>query len=189
MLLEHPNHVVALSAVYAPGPSDPATDTRPPIVCIGSLSVERLTDTEARFHATHKTFEPSGDPAEPVAHVGALLDRRTFVIGCAPGGDDAEGPAYRSTDHVLPGTEHMEPSRRRVIVAAESQLASIARGSGLVISGGPTPNHQAQCEAGTRATAVWLTFLQFCTDPQERLFLHSAWQAWSALQNAAPIPF
>ena len=187
MHLEHPNHVVALSAVYAPGSYDPA-DTRPPLICIGSLSVERLTDTEARFHATHKTFDPRGDPADPLTHVSALLDRRSFVIGCAADGDDAQGLAYQSIDHVLPGTAHVQTARRQVINAAESQLARIARSSRLIISGEPVPHFQQQCEAGNRAQAVWLTFLQFCTDPQERAFLHSAWQAWAVLQNAA-IPF
>ena len=185
--IEHPNHVVAISAVYALRRYDP-DDPCPPILSIGTFSVERVTDTEARFHATHRTFGPDQTRFHAAAYVSALLSSQTVAVGCAPMDDPAElEPSF--IDYCLPGTQRLAERQRRVIECSERQLVNTARLSGLIISEIWNNLYEEQSEAVDRAQAVWLTFLQFCTDPEERANLHAGWKAWAALQRAAPIPF
>ena len=185
--LEHPNHVVAISAVHASHGYDP-DDPCQPILCIGTFSVERVTDTEARFHATHRTFGPDQTRFHAAAHVASLLNRHTVAVGCASMDDPGElEPSF--IDYCLPGTQRLEERQRRIIECSERHLVNTARLSGLVISETWDTLYEEQSEAVDRAQAVWLTFLQFCTDPDERANLHAGWKAWAALQRAAPIPF
>ena len=185
--IEHPNHVVAISAVYALRRYDP-DDPCPPILCIGTFSVERVTDTEARFHATHRTFDPDQMRFHARAHVAALLNQHTVAVGCAPMEDPGElEPSF--IDYCLPGTQRIAERQRRIIECSERQLVQLARPFGLTISETPADLFQQKSEAADRAQATWLTFLQFCTDQDERNALLASWQAWSALQRAAPIPF
>jgi len=189
-MLEHPNHVLAISTVRSQNAFE-IDDCGGPIVCLATFSVERIGDTEARFASTHITFDPHGNSQAPSAHVRCLIYRHSYAIGCRPSlPEDQERHSSRSSANYeeLPGTKHLPPLQRHVILAADETLARLGRENGLMVSDRPSHLSQAKREAANRAQAVWLTALGFVRNREERVHLYAAWKAWSALQNAS-IPF
>ena len=185
---DHPNHLLALSPVRL---LDDEAGPDGPIVGLGTFSVERVSDDEARFRSTHVLFDKNADWRAPGAHVRCLLHRHTLVVGCGPLGhnrDKLDRPRPPASYAELPGTAHLPSLQRRVIRARERQLASLGREYGLMVSDFRLDLQQAQREAADRAQAIWMLFLGFVREPGQRSQLIAAWQAWSALQRAA-IPF
>ncbi|HAG37203.1 MAG TPA: hypothetical protein DCL34_10375 [Erythrobacter sp.] len=190
-MLEHPNHVLAISMVRMPITHE-VDDPAGPIVCLATFSVERIGDTEARFASTHVTFEPDGHWRAPAAHVRCLLHRHTYAIGCRPSLDNHREKYLRrqsSSHEELPGTADLPSLQRHVIRACEKTLARLGREHGLMISDRPPHLAQAKREAADRAQAVWLTALGFVRDRDERAHLYAAWEAWRVLEQARPLPF
>lgn len=190
-MLEHPNHVLAISTVRLASETE-VEDPAEPIVCLATFSVERTSDDEARFASTHVTFDPDGDWRASGAHVRCLLHRHTYVIGCRPfSGDHRE--RYRRRRYAsyeeLPGTADLPPLQRHVIRASEKTLARLGREHGLMVSDRPPNLLQAMREAAERAQAVWLTAIGFLHDRDERTHLYAAWEAWRVLERARPLPF
>jgi len=190
-MLEHPNHVLAISTVRMARATDVA-DSGGPIVCLATFSVERIGEIEARFTSTHVTFEPDGDWRAPGAHVRCLLHRHTFAIGCRPPSDNHREkyrlrrcPSYEE----LPGTVELPSLQRHVIRAREKTLARLGREHGLMVSDRPPNLLQAKREAAERAQVVWLTAIGFLHDFDERTHLYAAWEAWRVLERARPLPF
>ncbi|MBH9537059.1 hypothetical protein [Novosphingopyxis sp. YJ-S2-01] len=190
-MLEHPNHVLAISTVRMPsihkvdGPVGP-------IVCLATFSVERIGDTEARFASTRVTFEPDGDWRAPAAHVRCLLHRHTYAIGCRPSSDKHRTKYLRHrrrSYEELPGTAELPSLRRHVIRAREKTLAGLGRDHGLMVSDRPPHLAQATRKAADRAQAVWVTALGIVRDRDERAHLYAAWEAWRVLERARPLPF
>ena len=189
-MLEHPNHVLAISTVRVSG-TRTRTRRGGPIICIGTLSVERATDAEARFATTHVLFDPGEDWRAPGAHVRCLLHPHSYALGCSARIRTRDGRVRRSgpaSYEELPGTAHLPPLQRHVIWAREETLADLARESGLRVSMQPEDLLQAKREAADRAQAIWIMALGFVRNTEERTQLYAAWQAWSALQQAA-VPF
>lgn len=188
-MLEHPNHVLAISTVRL---GDRTRMPRGgPIVCIGTLSVERATDEEARFAATHVLFGPEDDWRAPGAHIRCLLHPHSYVLGCSAHirtWNDRLRSSGSASYEELPGTAHLPPLQRHVIWAREKTLADLARENGLHISERQRDLLKAKREAADRAQAVWLMALGLVRNAEERSQLSAAWQAWSALQLAA-VPF
>ncbi len=188
-MLEHPNHVLAISTVRLCDRT--RIGHRGPIVCVGTLSVERATDEEARFAATHVLFDPEDDWRAPGAHIRCLLHPHSYALGCRARirtRNDRLRSSGSASYEELPGTAHLPPLQRHIIWAREETLADLARENGLHISERPRDLSQAKREAADRATAVWLMGLSFVRHPKDRSHLYAAWQAWSALQHAA-VPF
>lgn len=190
-MLEHPNHVLAISTVRMASATEieyPAG----PIVCLATFSVERTNDDEARFASTHVTFEPGADWRVPGAHIRCLLHRHTFAIGCRSFSHNNR-EAYRRNRcpsyEELPGTAHLPSIQRHMIRAREKTLARLARDHGLTVSDRPPHLLQAQREAADRAQAAWLMALGFVRNQEERAHLYAAWEAWRALERARPLPF
>jgi len=190
-MLEHPNHVLAISTVRIASATE-IEDPAGPIVCLATFSVERTNDDEARFASTHVTFAPDGDWRAPAAHVRCLLHRHTYALGCRPSSLDHRERYLRrrsASYEELPGTAELPPLQRHVIRASEKTLAQLGREHGLTVSDRPPHLLQAKREAAERAQAVWLTGLGFVHDRDERVQLYAAWQAWRALERVRPLPF
>lgn len=190
-MLEHPNHVLAISTVRSVHDSQ-GGDGGGPIVCLATFSVERVGDTEARFESTHVTFEPNADRRAPGAHVRCLLHRHTYTIACRPFSRDHREHYLRrrpSTYSELPGTVDLPSLQRHVIRASEKTLAQLGREHGLAVSDRPRDLLQAKREAVDRVQLVWLTALGFVRNRDERVHLHAAWEAWRVLERARPLPF
>lgn len=190
-MLEHPNHVLAISTTRVDAClSDHHPDG--PIVCVGTFSVERTTDDEARFTFTHVTFDPDEDWRSPGAHVRCLLHRHSYAIGFRPTVNEGREMHRRqrlpSYDE-LPGTAHLPPLQRHVIRGRERSLARIGREHGLMVSDRPPHLLQAKREAAERAMAIWLTCIGFVRDRDERAKLFAAWEAWRVLERLRPLPF
>ena len=190
-MLEHPNHVLALSTVRL-ARATKVGDPGGPIVCLATFAVERIGDTEARFASTHVTFEPDCDWRAPGAHVRCLLHHHTYVIGCRSFSHNRR-EAYRRrrcpSYEELPGTAHLPSLQRHVIRAREKTLARLARDHGLMVSDRPPHLLQAKREATERAQAIWLTALGFVRNQDDRAHLYAAWEAWRVLERARPLPF
>ena len=190
-MLEHPNHLLAISTVRIAGALW-AKDSAGPIVCLATFSVERTTDEEARFASTHVTFEPDGDWRAPGAHVRCLLHRHTYAVGCRPASIDHRERYLRrrsASYEELPGTAELPSLQRHVIRTRERNLAQLGREHGLMVSDRPPHFLQAKREVAERAQAIWLTALGFVRDHDERAHLYAAWEAWRVLERARPLPF
>ena len=189
-MLEHPNHVLAISTVRL---DEDRTRMRrgEPIVSIGTLSVERVTDEETRFAATHVLFDTEDDWRAPGAHIRCLLHPHSYALGCSARirtRNDRLRVSGSASYEELPGTAHLPPLQRHVIWAGEETLADLGRENGLQVSQQPRDLLQAKREAADRAQVTWLMALGFVRNAEERRQLYAAWQAWSALQLAA-VPF
>lgn len=190
-MLEHPNHVLAISTVRMASATE-VEDYARLIVCVATFSVERTSDDEARFASTHVTFEPDGDWRAPAAHVRCLLHRHTYALGCRTSSLNHRERYLRRRNaryEELPGTAVLPPLQRHVIRASESTLARLGREHGLMVSDRPPNLLQAKREAAERAQAVWLTAIGFLHDRDERTHLYAAWEAWRVLERARPLPF
>ena len=190
-MLEHPNHVLAISTVRMASATE-VENPAGPLVCLATFSVERTNDDEARFASTHVTFEPDCDWRAPAAHVRCLLHRHTYVIGCRPSSLNHRERYLRRRNaryEELPGTAELPPLQRHVIRAREKTLARLGREHGLMVSDRPRDLLQAKREAAERATAIWLMALGFIEDRDERAHLYAAWEAWRVLERARPLPF
>ena len=185
LMNDHPNHVLAIWPVRL---IDDEAGPDGPIVGLGTFSVERSSDDEARFQSTHVLFDQDADWRAPGAHVQCLLHPHTLAIGCGPPGHNRhrlDRPRPPASYAELPGTAHLPSLQRRVIRARERQVASLGREYGLMVSDYRLDLQQAQREAADRAKAVWILFLGFVRDPEQRSQLIAAWQAWSALRRAS----
>lgn len=190
-MLEHPNHVLAISTVRLESTAE-LDDAGGPIVCMGTFSVERIGDDEARFASTHVTFDSDGDWRAPGAHVRCLLHPHTFVIGCRPNAHYRRDRTLRkrlASYEELPGTAELPSLQRHVMRAREKTLAQLGREHGLMVSDRPPHLLQAKREAAERAQAIWLTALSFVRDRDERAHLYAAWEAWRVLERARPLSF
>lgn len=100
-----------------------------------------------------------------------------YATGTLPAADIQLLPGARPALNMLP------------LEISDRTLSSVAENFAV-----PRANHRAPLDerarrAADEAQVLWLAYLWSMCGPTDRTSLTSAWQAWTALQRARPLPF
>ena len=185
-----PKQMMAFSVVYddATPPSD-----SPIIRSVASLNVVRKNAKEARFSITHEVYRSDNATAEALTDMRIAIDPDDVILGY----DDksiampynAAGDSMQRHRLALPmiGTAICEGAI--LVTDDDGALQEIAQAYGLHVPAADDPLIRHMRLAAERAQAIWLYWLWSCAEQPDRQYLASAYQAWSALERARPVPF
>ena len=186
-----PKQMMAFSIVY--DDAAPAASDGPVIRSVASFNVLRTNAKEAKFSIVHEVYRSDNATAEAFADMRIVIDPDDVILGY----DDrsiampanAVGDSMQRHRLALPmiGTAICEGAI--LVTDDDGALKEIAQAYGLRIPAADDPLNRHIRFAAERAQAIWLYWLWSCTEQPDRQYLASAYQAWSALERARPVPF
>ena len=185
-----PQQTMAFAICY----DDARPATASPIIrSFASFNVTRTNATEAKFSIIHEVYRGDNATAEALADMQAIVEPGDVILGyddrsiAMP--SDPSGNIMQRHQLALPmiGTVFCEGA---ILVTDDGgALTEIAQAYGLRIPTAHDPLIRHLQLAAERAQAIWLYWLWSCAEQPDRKYLASAYQAWSTLERARPVPF
>lgn len=162
---------------------------------VAMLNVIQDSEEGARFALHHHTFYRTTPRVAILEGLAERVSRDATLIARSPRILEHALRHIKVTGQPLPPADLQLLQRLRddvKILPLECRPAALDEiGAAFALTrAGPGSSLLAQCRrAPEEAQCLWLSFLWTACRRTDRTALTSAWQAWSALQRARPIPF
>lgn len=187
--IRHPRTVVALAITRTRGEY-----ARNSTIRSTALFTVTLSEEGPAFRLDHRAYRRSVLRADIISELSNAIPRATSLVTAVPNhprghfrrllmkGDPLPPADIQLIQRARPDLDIL-PLKvgRRALEAAASDLA-------IPLADIDAPVSQRARRAGDHAQAIWAAYLSLCA-PADRINLRSAWQAWTALQRARPLPF
>ena len=186
-----PRQMMAFSIVY--DDATPSAFDSPVIRSVASFNVVRTNIKEAKFSIIHEVYRGDNASAEALADMKIVIEPNDVVLGyddrsiAIP--SNAVGDSMQRHRLALPMIGAVACEGAILVTDDDGALMEIAQAYGLRIPAADEPLIRHMRLAAERAQAIWLYWLWSCAEQPDRQYLASAYQAWSALERARPVPF
>lgn len=189
--MRHPRALTALTIVR----DRSEFSHRSAIRGVAMLHVVRDRECGARFSLDHNAFDREKSRAEIIEGIAERIPQDATLIARAPLILQHALRHHAATRSPLPPADLQLLQKLRgdcEIIPLECRSAALDETSAafMLRRAGPGASILATARRAPEETqTLWLTFLWTLCRKTDRTSLTSAWQAWSALQRARPIPF
>lgn len=188
--MRHPQTLVSLTIIRSRG--EFAANSR---IRSAAMFTVRLTSEGAAFTLDHFAYPHRALRADIISSLSSAIPRSAALISAVPGVPKGHFRRLLASGDPLPPADiqlinRARPDLRTIpLQIGRLALQSAADEMAIPIADADAPVLERARRAGDHAQAVWAAYLLSVCSAADRVNLASAWQAWSALQRARPIPF
>ncbi len=188
--IRHPQTLVSLTIIRSR--SEFAANSR---IRSAAMFTVRQTSEGAAFTLDHFAYPYRALRADIISSLSNTIPRSAALISAVPSVPKGHFRRVLAKGDPLPPADIQLINRARrdldILPLQVGRLALQAAATELAIplADADAPVVQRARRAGDHAQAVWAAYLLSVCSAADRVNLVSAWQAWTALQRARPIPF